>query len=152
MPDRPGTVDAVLKTVQVMSVVVGVVISIWSFNETRNKEADARNKEADARRVEAMRPFVALRQKSYLDAAHAASIMADPGVYSKAELQTARKRFRQLYIVELSMVESGDVESKMVEFATVVDPTLTKLTDAQNAAYKLAHSLAASFVESQKSP
>ena len=145
MPDRPGTVDAVLKTVQVMSVVVGVVISIWSFNATRNKEADAR-------RVEAMRPFVALRQKSYLDAAHAASIMADPGVYSKAELQTARKRFRQLYIVELSMVESGDVESKMVEFATVVDPTLTKLTDAQKAAYTLAHSLAASFVESQKNP
>jgi len=52
----------------------------------------------------------------------------------------------------LSMVESGEVESKMVEFATVVDPTLTKLTDAQRAAYTLAHSLAASFVESQKNP
>ncbi len=145
MPDRPGTVDAVLKTVQVMSVVVGVVISIWSFNATRNKEADAR-------RVEAMRPFVELRQKYYLDAAHAASIMADPGVYSKDELRAARKRFRQLYIVELSMVESGEVESKMVEFAKVVDPALIKLTDAQNAAYKLAHSLAASFVESQRNP
>ncbi len=145
MPDRPGTVDAVLKTVQVMSVVVGVVISIWSFNATRNKEADAR-------RVEAMRPLVELRQKYYLDAAHAASIMADPGVYSKDELRAARKRFRQLYIVELSMVESGEVESKMVEFAKVVDPALIKLTDAQNAAYKLAHSLAASFVESQRNP
>ena len=145
MPERPGTVDAVVKTVQVISVVVGVVISVRSFNATRNKEADAR-------RAEAMRPFVELRQKSYLDAAHAAAIMADPGVYSRDELQAARKRFRQLYIVELSMVESGDVESKMVEFATVVDPTLIKMTDAQSAAYKLAHSLAASFVESQKTP
>ena len=145
MPDVRSNADAVLKTVQLISVVVGVVISIWSFNETRNKEAEAR-------RAEAMKPFVELRQKTYLDAAHAAAIMADPGSYSKDELRNARKRFRQLYIVELSMVESGDVESKMVDFAKVADPTLTTLTKAQRAAYNLAHGLAASYIESQKSP
>jgi hypothetical protein len=75
--------------------------------------------------------------------------MADPEIYSKEELQSARKRFRQLYLVELSMVESGRVESQMVEFAKVVDPALTKLTAAQKAAYDLAHGLADSFVAAQ---
>jgi hypothetical protein len=136
-------VEPVLKTVQVLSVVVAAVISIWSFNATREKEAEAR-------RVEAIKPMVELRQKFYLEAARAASILADPGVYSKNEILSARKRFRQLYIVELSMVESGEVESQMVAFAKIVDPTLTNLTEAQRAAYNLAHGLASSFVATKE--
>jgi hypothetical protein len=136
-------VEPVLKTVQVLSVVVAAVISIWSFNATREKEAEAR-------RVEAIKPMVELRQKFYLEAARAASILADPGVYSKNEILSARKRFRQLYIVELSMVESGEVESQMVAFAKIVDPTLTNLTEAQRAAYNLAHGLASSFIATKE--
>ncbi|HEY2987226.1 MAG TPA: hypothetical protein VGL11_05845 [Candidatus Binatia bacterium] len=136
-------IEPVLKTVQVLTVVVAAVISIWSFNATREKEAEAR-------RAEAMKPLVELRQKLYVEAARAAAVLADPGVYSKNEILSARKRFRQLYIVELSMVESGQVESQMVDFAKIVDPTLTKLTEAQRAAYNLAHGLASSFVGSQE--
>lgn len=139
-------VEPVLKTVQVLSIVVAAVISVSSFNETRDKEAKAREKEAEARRVEALKPMVELRQKLYIEAARAAAILADPGVYSKSEILGARKRFRQLYIVELSMVESREVETQMVDFAKIVDPTLTTLTDAQRAAYTLAHGLASSFV------
>ena len=48
-------VDTIGKTVQVLSVVIGVVISVLSFNNTRNKEAEAR-------RIEASKPFLAVER------------------------------------------------------------------------------------------
>jgi len=46
---NPEKMDALLKTVQVLSVVVGVVVSVLSFNATREKEAEARRAEAMGR-------------------------------------------------------------------------------------------------------
>lgn len=44
MPDKEeeSKTDTWLKFVQVISVLVGVVISVLSFNDTRNKEAEAK--------------------------------------------------------------------------------------------------------------
>ena len=53
----------------------------------------------------------------------------------------ARKRFRDLYVAELSMGEAKDVEAKMVALAKAVDPSLIPFTPAQNAAYDLSHAL-----------
>jgi hypothetical protein len=129
------------KTVQVLSVVVGVVISVLSFNATRDKEAEAR-------RIEASKPFLELRQKLYLDAVKSAAILANREGYSEAELAAAKRRFRDLYIAELSMVESREVEARMRNLAAAVDPSLTRFSPAQEAAYNLAHTLRDSFAES----
>ena len=124
-----------------ISVIVGVVISIKSFNVTRAKDAEAR-------RIEAIRPFLELRQKMYMEAVHAAAVLSNPDTHGEEEMKVARKRFRELYVSELSMVESPEVEAQMVELAKKIDPELTEFTPAQDAAYKLSHALRNSFIES----
>lgn len=137
--DTKSTLEHATQTVQVLSVVAGVVISILSFNSTREKEADAR-------RAEAARPFLQLRQNLYTEAVKSAAVLANPDTHSVNETRAARRRFRELYVAELSMVESSEVEKKMVGLATAIDPELTSLTPAQQAAYDLAHALRDSFV------
>lgn len=130
---------------QTLSIVVGVVISILSFNEARRKEAEARKKEAEARKIEVAKPFLELRQRLYGEALTAAGVLSNPDIHSSEELTAARKRFRELYVSELSMVEDPRVESKMVALARRIDPELLNLTEAQQAAFELAHALSASF-------
>jgi hypothetical protein len=123
---------------QVLSVIVGVVVSVLSFNQTRQKEAEAR-------KVEASKPFLELRQKLYGEAVKAAAVLANPDTHSAEELAMAKKRFRELYVSELSMVEAPEVEANMVALAQRIDPELTTFTPAQEAAYALAHALRDSF-------
>ena len=131
----------VLNTVQVLAVVTGIVISILSFNETRRKDTEARV-------IEANKPFFELRQKLYTDAVRQAGILANQDGHKEEEVKTARLRFRELYVTELSMVESPGVESAMKHFAETVDPELRNLSNPQAAGYQLAHALRDSFVAS----
>jgi len=128
---------------QVVSVMVGVVIAVFSFNSTREREADSR-------KLEAMKPFLSLRQELYKQALDAAAVLTNPGVHSEEEKQAAKKQFRDLYVARLSMVECPAVESKMVDLAKKIDPELVQLNEAQDAAYKLAHALRDSFVTTWK--
>jgi hypothetical protein len=125
----------------VVSVVVGVVMSIKSFNAARAKEAEARH-------AEALKPFRELRQKHYLDTLHIAAILSNEKSYSPDEILAAKKRFRELYVAELSMVESEQVANSMVDFAKIIDSELISFTPEQKEAYKLAHVLRDSFLAS----
>ena len=133
--------QTIATTIQILSVVVGVVISILSFNSTRVKEAEAR-------KLEAAKPFLLLRQELYRDAVKAAGVLTNPDVHTEAEMTAARKRFRELYVTELSMVETRDVEEKMYALASAIDKELTNFTPAQKAAYELSHTLRNSFIAS----
>ncbi len=143
MPETKSKLELLATTVQVMSVVIGVVISVLSFNQTRLKEAAARE-------IEAARPFYTLRQSLYTEAIQAAGVMASPEVHTEDEIAQSRKRFRELYIGELSMVEAREVESQMVALAKAIDPDLLQMNDAQRATYNLAHALRDSFTYSWK--
>jgi hypothetical protein len=136
--------------VQVVSIVIGVVISVLSFNSARTAEAVARQAEAEKRQAEAAKPFIDLRQKLYLEAVQTAAILANPETHDPDELQKAKKRFRELYVAELSLVEAVAVEDDMMDLAGAVDPELQKFTAAQSAAYKLAHALRDSLKKSWK--
>jgi hypothetical protein len=133
--------DQVSKTVQVSSVVIGVVITVLSFSASRKAEAEARS-------AEAIKPFMELRQKTYTDAVKQAGILATPDGHTPAEINAAKLRFRELYVAELSMVESPAVESQMIELAKKLDPSLVNLTPPQTAAYNLAHALRNSYIAS----
>ena len=130
--------EKIAKTVQVLSVVAGVVVSVLSFNA-------ARDKEFQTRRLEAAKPFLELRQKLFLEALKTAAVLSTPEDRTKADLAAARRRFRELYVAELSMVEPIEVEGKMKELAKHVDPQLLDLNPSQTAAYSLAHALRDSF-------
>jgi len=130
--------ELLASTVQVLSVVIGVVVSVWSLNTTRLKEAEARALEAD-------KPFVELRRKTYLEAVKTAAIIANPEGRSPEELSNAKRRFRELYVAELTMVEDGDVARRMVQLAEAVDPDLRNLSPGQLAALQLAQALKAGY-------
>jgi len=143
MSERKPTIEVIATTAQVLSVVVGVVISVLSFNATRDKEAEARE-------LEAAKPFYTLRQNLYAEAVKAAGVLSNPEVHTKDEISKSRKRFRELYVAELSMVEATEVEEKMKALAKQIDPALLDFNAAQNAAYELAHALRDTFVYSWK--
>jgi hypothetical protein len=141
MPRDSDTLKGVSTTVQIVSVVVGVVLSVWTFNT-------ARVKEAEARKLEAAKPFLTLRQELYREALKVAGVLANPELHSADEMKAARKRFRELYVAELSMVETKEVATHMAELADVIDPDLRNFTDAQKAAYRLSQELRKSFAAS----
>jgi len=128
-------------TAQILSIVAGVVISVLSFNAARVKEAEALG-------IEAAKPFLELRQRVYIEAAKLAAVLSDPKNHTAEELSKSKKRFRELYIVELSMVESKEVAAKMIALAKIIDPTLFSFTPEQIAAYDLSRTLGKSFVPS----
>jgi hypothetical protein len=138
--------DTIAKAVQVLSIVAGVVISVLSFNDTRNKEAEACVAQAEAARLEAAKPFLELRQKLYMEALAAAGVLSSPELHDAKELADARKRFRQLYVAELSMVECPNVEVSMRNLAEAIDEEVTNFSPAQSAAFQLSHALRDSFV------
>jgi hypothetical protein len=166
MPEN-GTdrLETASRLAQVISVVVGVVISIFSFNDTRQKEAaariaeartrqfelqkyyDQRREQADKQQIEAARPFLEMRQKRYMEAIQAAAVLCSPESHMPGEIQKARKRFWELYWAELSMVEGAGVENQMVELGRALKPGL-RPTPQQLAAFHLAHALRDSLVES----
>ena len=137
--------ETISKVIQVLAVVAGVVVSVLSFNDSRIKESAAREAEAKTRRIEALAPFYQLRQERYVEISKVAAILSDVELYEEQEIKEAKRRFRALYIAELSMVESGSVESSMKEFARSVSPELLSFSESQISAYKLSHALRDSF-------
>jgi uncharacterized membrane-anchored protein YhcB (DUF1043 family) len=135
----------IASTVQIVSVVVGVVISVLSFN-------DARKRAAAASELESAKPFLDLRQKLYVEAVHAAAVLVNQETHTADEIKIAKARFRDLYVAELSMVEDPAVEAKMKELATRIDSELVPLKDARKAAYDLSHALRDSFTKTYKIP
>ena len=162
----PSPLETISRLTQVMVVVAGVIISVLSFNATRKSEArarlveaesqllelqrfqDQRSDEAADRHAEAAKPFLELRQNTYLEAVKSAAILANPETHSEDEVAEAKTRFRDLYVAELSLVEGIGVEQKMVALAKIVDPELEVLDAKRRAAYDLAHALRDSLKKS----
>lgn len=138
---KATSVDVAAKLIQTVSIVIGVVLSVLSFNHARNMESSAREAEAQKRKAEAARPFLEIRQKLYLETVHAAAVLTNSQVHSEEEVRLSRQRFRDLYVAELSLVEGFGVESRMRDLAEVVDPELLHMTRAQLTAFELAHAL-----------
>jgi len=154
----PGVIQQFATLIQVMSVIVASVLSVWSFNEARKKEAEARilevqkfnTERADEirrQRVEAAKPFLEIRQQKYMEAIKVAGILANPGDHTPQELKEAEKRFSQLYWAELSLVEAKEVESSMWNMARTLDK-YAEPTKEQKAALALAHALRDSLIKS----
>jgi hypothetical protein len=127
--------------------VTGVGVAWWW---TWKQYWEAKEKDREVRYAEAMRPFRELREKRYLEVVHVTAVLssADTGLYPKEEIAAAKRRFCELYVAELSMVESEQLESTMVKFAEQFVPELVSFTPAQKEAFKLAHKLRDEFLAS----
>jgi hypothetical protein len=153
-----NALDAISRFAQVFSVVAGVVVSVLSFNATRVKEAEVRRFEtqkyydqradqAEKQQIEAAKPFLQLRQKRYEEAVRTSGVLANPSNHTPEELKAAEKRFWELYWSELSLVESQEVETAMVELGKSITGK-APLTERQTASYNLAHDVRASLLSS----
>ncbi len=142
--------------IQVMTVVAGVVISILSFNFTRDRElevraaeakkyADQRSDESERRRVEAAKPFLEMRQQKYMEVIKVAGVLATPADRTKAEITAAKKRFAELYYAELALVEGKDTETAMISLAESLG-MLSAPTPGQQETLQLAHVLRDSLI------
>jgi hypothetical protein len=158
------------KLAQTVSVIAGIVVSVWTISAAQIKDAEARiheiekdrfqiekyyaeRRDIDRRnRIEATKPFLSIRQKLYMETVKLIGILANPSDHKPDEINAAKKRFRQLYVAELSMVESHDVEKEMFNLAGSVDPSLVKLTPAQISSLKLSHAIRDSLVNSWQVP
>lgn len=160
-----SNLDQLLKFVQSISVVAGVVVSTWTVSHAIQMDAVARKAEADKRSLElqqfdhrrqmdvvtkareAALPFLKLRMEKYLDAVKVAGVLADKNLHTADEYQVAVKRFWELYWAELSMVETKDVEAMMVGVKQEIAPDHKK-TELQTAILALAQSIRQSTARS----
>jgi hypothetical protein len=144
--------------IQVISVLVASVLSIWSFNDVRKKEADARifeaqryqqqrEDEAHRQMIDSAKPFLEIRQQKYMEAIKVAGVLANPKDHTPQEIKAAEKRFGELYWAELSLVEARNVESSMAYLADSLGK-FSDFTPQQQAAIDLAHGLRDSLVKS----
>ncbi|SFF07433.1 hypothetical protein SAMN05518672_11577 [Chitinophaga sp. CF118] len=136
----PELIKSIGSFITVISVVVGIVISVMNFRI-------AKEKEAESRKIEAAKPFLELRQKLYLDALNNASILASKDLHTEEEVAKAKKRFSELYWGELSLIEESEIEGMMMAVARAEnltdDPTPTQI-----ATYNLAHTMRESLTKS----
>ena len=148
-----STFELIIQTIQFLSVVVGVVISVLTYNDTQKStaaariaETNARIAETNARIAETKLPFMELRRTVYVNTVKtiAELVTAEP---KTPAYETALKRFRQLYIAELTMVETKDVAEEMVKIAKVIDPNLVLLSAPQQSALSISRALGASYTD-----
>lgn len=137
MTETPTRVDNWLKFAQTISIIIGIVVSAVSYYS-------ARAKEALARQIEAQAPFLKLRQERYVEIGEVVATLVSHAPESD-EYAIAKTRFRGLYIMQLTMVESPEVATRMVQLADEIDPTLRKLNTKERRALNLAGALQRSF-------
>ena len=137
MSETPTRVDRWLKVAQSLSIIAGIAVSVVTYWSTREKESLTR-------RIEAQAPFLKLRQQRYVEIGEVVAKLVSNAPESE-DYKKAKTRFRELYIVELTMVESPEVASQMVKLARFVDPKLLELQPQERIALDLAGALQRSF-------
>lgn len=146
-----STFELVTQTIQFVSIVVGVVISVLNYNETQKSNNETQKSDAAARIAETKKPFMELRRKVYVDTVQTIAQLVTNDAKTPA-YDTALKRFRQLYIAELTMVETADVAREMVQIATLIDPKLVSLSEPQRSALSLSSALGTSYTDALELP
>ena len=130
-----GNLPIILDAVKALGVVGGVCFSVWSFNSTRVRRGDRSHFLSSARGC-------IWKQLSKQGFWQTLTIT----LQSKSQMPDGD--FVELYVAELSMVESTLVESHMVRLAERSTPGLNPFAPTQDAAYDLSHALRDSFVTS----
>ncbi len=105
-----------------------VIIGVWQFNkgqkEIKEREIVQRNfeltKMSKQASLDALAKFKEIQNQKYVEAAGVVSYLAVSEDFESAEYKARLKRFWQLYWVELSSVETAEVESAMVHFGDVL--------------------------------
>lgn len=122
----PSTFNEFIQLVGVGGAIASFLWGVWVWKDKSKKELAQQRVEAqrfaDNRRIEATKPFLERQLRLYTEASEvAACIAAGPNVIiDHTEIQTAKKRFWQLYYGELALVENVEVEEAMVQLGEAI--------------------------------
>lgn len=105
-----------------------VLIGIWQFNqgqkELKEREIEQRNFEMakinNQATADVLLKFKELQTKQYIEATSVISYLTVNENFGSQEHKNKLERFWQLYWVELSAIESKEVEAEMVHFGNIL--------------------------------
>ncbi len=161
--DNQSKVDLTIKVIAPIITVAGILIGIWQFNKgqesLQTKELEQRQFELKKMQIgnqfEAIAKFKELQSIKYTEATETISNIIYTDNYQSDDFKKNLKRFWQLYWVELSAVEDGDVESAMVKLGKHIELLETKkfenVTETErDKLFSLGYSVAQSIKNSSK--
>ncbi len=161
--DNQSKVDLTIKVIAPIITVAGILIGIWQFNKgqesLQTKELEQRQFELKKMQIgnqfEAIAKFKELQSIKYTEATETISNIIYTDNYQSDDFKKNLKRFWQLYWVELSAVEDGDVESAMVKLGKHIELLETKkfenVTETEREKlFSLGYSVAQSIKNSSK--
>ena len=156
-------IELVVKIVAPILTMAGILIGVWQFNEgqknLQTKELEQRQFELEkmliGNQFEAIAKFKEIQSVKYKEATETISGIIYSDDYHSDEFRENLKRFWQLYWVELSAVEDGQVESAMVLLGHFIEGlekrNFENMTEEDKSElFRLGYSVAQSIKESSK--
>jgi hypothetical protein len=121
--DQQSRFEVWLKLLSPLLAVAAFLWGIYTYRDTTRQqlaraEAEAR-RTAETRRIEATRPYLDKQLALYTEATRVTAIIATST--DSQEVEKALKRFKELYVGELALVERGSVAGAMVAFREALD-------------------------------
>jgi hypothetical protein len=126
--DSEKKTELTIKVASSILTLATVLIGIWQFNagqrEIKEREIEQRNFELSKMNnqatIEVLLRFKEIQTKQYIEATSVISYLTVNEDFFSKEYKNKLNRFWQLYWVELSAIETGDVERAMIKFGTML--------------------------------
>lgn len=123
-----SAIDVIIKILPSVITFLSVIIGVWQFNkgqkQIKEREIEQRKYETGKLHLQAsldaLAKFKEQQIKVYAEAASIISFLISNHNFKGETYQQKIERFWQLYWVELSAVESADVEDKMCQFGEIL--------------------------------
>ena len=117
-----------IELVGYMLTLATVIVGVWQFNkgqrELKEREIEQRNFELtkmnNQATIETLSKFKELQTKQYIEATSIVSYLTVNENFESQQHKDKLEKFWQLYWVELSAVETREVESAMVKFGNIL--------------------------------
>lgn len=121
-PDKK--IELIIQAATALLTLATVMVGIWQFNkgqiDIKTREIEQRNfeleKMTNQATIETLSKFKEIQNKYYIEATSIVSYLTVSENFESQEHKNKVERFWQLYWVELSAVETPEVESAMVTF------------------------------------
>lgn len=145
--EQDKKVELIIKIVSPLLTLVAVIVGIWQFNSgqraLKEREIEQRNFELskmnNAATIEMGTKFKERQTGLYIETCSVISYLIVNKNFTTQQYQDKLERFWQLYWVELSAVETREVERAMVNFGNI-------LTELQNNNFRNFQELRQDFI------
>ena len=127
--DSEKRIDITIRILSAVITLATVVVGVWQFNkgqsEMKEREIEQRKFELEKMNnqasIETLTRFKEMQNKLYTETTSVISYLTIHKDYHSTKYKEKIDRFWQLYWVELSFVETKEVEGSMVKFGRILE-------------------------------